>query len=106
MGQLAARIGDAISISCPHGATGTIVSSCQSTFTENMLAARIGDMAVCNKCGAVGVICSGAATVIIENSPASREGDSGCGGGCDVGDDCPHGWSFNISGHASKQYIE
>ena len=84
-----AVMGGTIAGSCAHGMTGTIVSSCARTFSENRLIARLGDHVICSGCGASGVIISGSPTILVENKPASRMGDA-CVGTmpCDLGFDC------------------
>ena len=72
--------------------TGTIVSSCARTLSENRPIARLGDQVICSVCGATGTILSGSPTIIVENKPASHMGDT-CRGSvpCSTGcEGCPH----------------
>lgn len=89
--MLSARIGDLISICCPHGAIGVIVSGSGNVIDNNIPTARLGDSTVCCICGCPGAIVSGSHDVIVNNIPTSRVGDS-TSGICNVGlPCCPHG---------------
>ena len=86
-----ARIGDLVSISCPHGPqTGIIVSGSSKSFFEMISGARLSDIVVCCACGQSGNIITGSSVTFYDGLAAARIGDS-CVGTCDVGcKTCPH----------------
>ena len=92
------RIGDLVSISCPHGPqTGIITSGSSKTYFEMISGARLSDTVVCCGCGQSGNIITGSTITFYDGLPAARVGDS-CVGTCDVGcKTCPHSRSGTLA---------
>lgn len=81
MTTLAARLGDNYTCNQPGHGAGTIKTSASAVFIENKLAARVGDVIVCQD-GTQHVIKEGSSCVFIEGMPAARLGDAGEHDGC------------------------
>lgn len=89
--MFSARIGDLISICCPHGGVGVIVAGSDNVIDNDIPTARLGDATICICCGCGGVIVSGSPDVIVNDKPTARVSDVTVGT-CDVGlPCCSHG---------------
>ena len=97
------RLTDKIKISCPHGAIGTITTSSDNVFLDDLKAARIGDEVTCDVCGKKGKIVSASSNIFINDRKVARIDDVAVGE-CNVGAKCcPHTWTGTVkSGSADE----
>ena len=85
-----ARVGDKLSMNCPHGATGTIVSGSPNIEVNGKPIALQGCIVKCDVCGITRTIDSGSADTFGNVKQVARVGDPSTGI-CNPGYPCcPH----------------
>ena len=86
----AAKVGDKVSMNCPHGGIGTIVSGNPSAVVNGRMDARMGDLVVCDKCGKSRRIDEGSANIVSGGSLIAHVHNTATGP-CDMHlRCCPH----------------
>lgn len=70
-----ARIGDQVTMNCPHGGTGTITSGSPNITANGQAVARVGDTVVCNLCGLSFTIATGSGLAKANGQAVARVDD-------------------------------
>lgn len=92
-----ARVGDKVSMNCPHGGVGTIISGSSNITVNDRALAREGDIVQCDDCGKTRPIDFGSPNVFGNDPAVARVGDTSTGV-CDPGFKCcPHVSTGTIS---------
>jgi uncharacterized Zn-binding protein involved in type VI secretion len=101
-----ARLGDYVSMNCPHGGTGVIVRGSDVEGDDTEKSARLFDTVQCNSCGCLGIIITASVTTFVDGFGSARVGDSTIGI-CDVGAKCcPHMRSGTIISGSPKTFVD
>ena len=100
------RIGDKVSMNCPHGGIGTIVSGSDDVFDNGPGVARKGDTVICDCCGCSGKIVSHSPTVFHDGLGAARINDTTTGI-CNLGlPCCAHGRAGSIKTGSPTTFLD